>query len=131
MPGKRQVKAILQQRFAGQEPDWSIPLNYNSLEVLKAQTQEKLKYQAEVQLKERLEEKKEDVKKAQHKAFHQQNTPMPIEEKPQDPKPQADEPNYAAEEISPAQEKEFEAELEAFMDVVENEPDLTPRPEKW
>ena len=131
LDAKRQVKAILQQRFAGQEPDWSIPLNYNSLEVLKAQTQEKLKYQAEVQLKERLEEKKEDVKKAQHKAFHQQNTPMPIEEKPQDPKPQADEPNYAAEEISPAQEKEFEAELEAFMDVVENEPDLTPRPEKW
>ncbi|MCB9982215.1 MAG: class I SAM-dependent methyltransferase [Rhodospirillales bacterium] len=130
LDAKRQVKAILQQRFAGQEPDWSIPLNYDSLEVLKMQAQKKMKYQAEVHLKERLEEKKEETKIENRKAFHQQYAPKTPEENKKDdvqPAPEGT-PDYRQEEITPEQEKEFQAELDAFMDVVENEPDIAPRP---
>ncbi len=126
LDAKKQVKAILKQRFEGKQPDWSIPLNYNSLDVLKKQAQDKLKQSAELRQQERLVEKKHTVAKEQKKAFHQRN--LPIEEKK---KAAPDGPDYAAEEISPEQEKEFEAELEAFIDTVENDVDITPRPEKW
>lgn len=133
LDAKRQVKAILQQRFAGQEPDWSIPLNYDSLEVLKIQAQEKLKHQAEQHLKERLEEKKQEARAENRKAFHQQYPPKAPEKKePAAPEPALkNAPRYGDDDVTPEQEKEFQAELEAFMDVVENEPDIAPRPEKW
>ena len=35
LDAKKQVKAILKQRFEGKQPDWSIPLNYHFLEVFK------------------------------------------------------------------------------------------------
>ena len=129
LDAKRQVKAILKQRFEGNQPDWSIPLSYESLDVLKKQSQEKLAVMAEQQKQMRLEEKKNEAKKAQNKAFHQKRTEEEaVKKQDTDSKP---DPDYAAEDITPAQEKEFEAELEAFIDVIENDADIVPRPEKW
>jgi len=133
LDAKKQVKAILKQRFEGQQPDWSIPLNYQSLDVLKKQAQEKLGVIAQEHQKERLAEKKQDVVKAQKKAFHQkspQKSPGSLS-KPEPVKTEQQTPDYTGEDITPAQEQEFEAELEAFIDVVEKDVDLGPRPDKW
>ena len=127
LDAKRQVKAILKQRFEGYQPDWSIPLSYESLDVLKKQSESKRKEQAKQLQKQLLKEKKQEVVKAQRKAFHQQN--QPVTDTPEITK--KDTPDYTAEDITPEQEKEFEAELEAFMDVVEQDIDNEPRPEKW
>ncbi len=130
LDAKKQVKAILKQRFEGKQPDWSIPLNYHSLDILKKQAQEKLQQQTEVRQKEALQEKKQEAMKAQKKAFHQRNIPE-AEKKEAEDKKNANNIDYSSEDVSPQQEKEFEAELEAFIDTVEKDVDIVPRPEKW
>jgi SAM-dependent methyltransferase len=132
LDAKMQVKAILKQRFEGTQPDWSIPLNYHSLETLKKQAEEKRQHDAALHQKKRLEEKKSEAVKAQRKAFHQQKLEEEKAQQEAAPAPEARKgPDYAAEEISLEQEQEFEAELEAFINAVESDIDIVPRPEKW
>ncbi|MEM7650657.1 MAG: methyltransferase domain-containing protein [Pseudomonadota bacterium] len=136
LDAKKQVKAIMNQRIEqAAATDWSIPLSYESIDVLKQQAQAKSKAQAESLEKARLLEKKSEAKRAQNVAFHQlpdANKPEPAgADAPDVSAPEAG-VDYGRDEITPEQEQEFEAELEAFLDVVENEfnPD-GPQPEKW
>lgn len=133
LDAKRQVKQILKQRFEGNQPDWSIPLSYESLDVLKKKSQEKLAVAAAQQKQIHLEEKRIEAQKAQQKAFHQQKIEerAELQKQVEESRPAKAAPDYGAEDISPEQEKEFEAELEAFIETVENDIDIVPRPEKW
>ncbi len=129
LDAKRQVKEILKQRFEGSQPDWSIPLNYESLEVLKKQSMEKKRIQMEQLQQTSLEGKKQHAVKAQRKAFHEKHPEGAP--KPSEAKAVEDIIDYSEEDVTPEQEEAFEAELESFMDTVEKELDEAPRPEKW
>lgn len=128
LDAQKRVNTILKQRFEGLQPDWSIPLNYESLDVLKQESANKLKEKMEADKQGRLMEVKKDTLSAQKKAAFQP-APQPQQAAPTSKERPA--PDYAAEEMDSEEVKEFEDELEAFMDTVENDIEPTPRPEKW
>ena len=140
LDAKRQVKEILKQRFEGYQPDWSIPLNYESIEVLKKQSMEKKRIQMDMlnhTHEEDIEVKvQRKLSEQERKAFHQQVKDGDIKPEEKVSKPKVEEPtyeeiDYSEEDVTPEQEEAFEAELEAFMDTVEKEMEDIPRPEKW
>ena len=134
LDAKQRVKQILKQRFEGNQPDWSIPLYYDSVEALKLQAQEKMAINAEALRLERLEESKQGVEKAQRKAFHQEHSqPNALKPKTKSKRDKEVEMivDYSVDDITPEQEQEFEAELEEFIKDVEQELSFEPRPEKW
>ena len=129
LDAKIRAKSIAKERFEAMQPEWSIPMSYNSLDTLREHAENKAKQTAEDNMQARLKENKSVAKRAQNKAFHQQTLDAQDQEGiNQD----TSAPNYASEEVTPEQVEEFEAELEAFMDAIENESgENKPQPEKW
>ncbi len=128
LDAKRQVKAIVAQRFEHKRPDWAIPLSYESIEALRVHKEVELTPDQQIEIANQKAKAKIDLKEQTKKmrSFHELERPFVPEEAPA-PKPVI---NYAEDEVTPEQEAEFEAELEEFMNALEGLPD-EPRLEKW
>jgi SAM-dependent methyltransferase len=126
LDAKLQVKEIVRQRFEGLNPDWSIPISFESLESLRTKKRvEDVPETPKLEIKKPLAAPTKGPSKI--KAFHMQgHEPSPEPQQTPAPavKPETVLPDYSKEEVT-----EYEAEIEAFMDVIENE--AAPRPEKW
>lgn len=138
LDAKMQVKDILKQRFEGLQPDWSIPLHYDSIEKLKVQRPAPARPAAPPPDP----KKAMAVKNAKDKAvkpFHVvvQDVREALQQAPANEAERAAlaeptigpvVPDYSQENLS--EEETFEQELEAFLDVVEQEVPAF-RPDKW
>jgi SAM-dependent methyltransferase len=118
MDAALKVKSILKQRFEGLQPDWSIPLSYESLESLKS------KNVIEPDRPAPLTAEKPAIKTITpfHMLDHVENPPVAEA-------PTATPPDYSGEEVT--EFETFEAELEAFLDIVQKETNSAPLPQKW
>lgn len=149
MDAKMNVQAIVKQRFEGLQPDWFIPLNYESIEAIK----EKKPEPPPPPKKPASGEKAAVFLSAQGKSagkkavmpFHGLPPPGPTpsaaahmeipkehEKTGASPQPPATPiPDYSGENIDDT--AEYEAELQSFLDLVEREREAQsmPQPEKW
>lgn len=130
------VSNLLKQRFEGMQADWSIPLHYESMGMMRDHIDQKIREKQNLQQAEIKEAM--DKKVAQKLADEEKN----IDQKPEQQREQdnevADGPDeqMAAEQYNPDKNKialthDFDAELEAFMDKVESTLEDKPVPEKW
>lgn len=148
LDAKLRAKAIVKQRFDVAQPDWGIPISYESVEVAKRKRPELVEPEPEVpEVVQKPEEPKKKVKAPE--PFHAKDEAVlkkvpklsgkkPDVEAPQ-PEPNAPQPSADAKPKEPELHKEnapdlnasFEAEFEEFMEVLEKEIENAPRPEKW
>ena len=148
LDAKLRAKAIVKQRFDVAQPDWGIPVSYESVEVAKRKRPELVEPEPEVpEVVQKPEEPKKKVEAPE--PFHAKDEAVlkkvpklsgkkPDVEAPQ-PEPNAPQPSAEAKLEEPELHKEnapdlnasFEAEFEEFMEVLEKEIENAPRPEKW
>lgn len=149
LDAKMRVKEIVQERFAGLQPDWSIPIHFDTIESLKTKVSQEQVQKTDQELKaiktEKLAaEKKAAAEKTQKSvtAFHMLEQPPSVQApavesahpenlqqniaQPETQKAEVKTPDYSGEDVS-----DYEAELEAFMDTIENEALPSAKPEKW
>lgn len=116
MDANLKVKSILKQRFEGLQPDWSIPLHYESLETLKAKPIEIPAPAENITTPDKPEKTFSPFTLLEPKTL----VPTPSQATAA--------PDYSGEEL--AHTEHFEAELEAFLDAVQKE-NISPAPQKW
>lgn len=80
LEAKMQVKAIIKQRFEGLQPDWSIPLNYETMDMMRQHIEERLqeKHELERQAQHKHEIEEEELKKKRKDAPPQNFIAPPI-----------------------------------------------------
>ncbi len=129
LDAKLQVKEIVKQRFEGLQPDWSLPLTYSSLESLKSKPPvdpvPAIALPSPDKTPEETKNKYQPTGPKKHIPFHgttPDSAPKNI--------PQRVIPDYSAEDLGD-DVQDYEAELEAFLDSVENHVLPKPEPERW
>lgn len=141
-----QVKAIIKERFSKMQPDWSIPISYETVNIAKRPrtamaTPTARPTQAPAPI--HIPEEKEPAAPLQdtltrHDALDEKikHIKDDIDHKDKKPEPESKEtPEKKApipkSKISKQLSGEFAAELEEFIEALEKNPNLEPRPEKW
>jgi len=157
---KLRAKAIVQKRFEGAQPDWGIPISYESVEVAKRKRPEiAIEIAPEIRAPEPIapainapRPETPAAAKPAVEPFHAQapetlkdapelkdeisvvavDTPQHVQaeltpEAPKAPAPTSDKKK----EHAPDLHASFEQEFEEFMQVLEQEIENAPRPEKW
>jgi len=142
---KLKAKAIVKARFEGAQPDWGIPISYESVAVAKrkrppvtiendakAELEEAQKATKKLKPVEPFHAQKDDALKAAPKLSGKAAKTAAAPALETDAPKAADAPaEDVKKESAPDLNASFEQEFEEFMQVLEQEIENAPRPEKW
>ena len=111
----KRVQSIVRERFSQIQPDWSLPLSYET-PIRKKRREEEIESDPDIEIQEKINEK------IKEEEIRDKELPLPVvpEASPIENRP-----------VNLALSKEFEEELEEFIDTLEEEATTKPRPEKW
>ena len=147
---KLQAKAIVKQRFEGAQPDWGIPISYEPVEAARrarkaviAPDREDLQHLAEEKADRHKPLKAQPDEQDKEQDF-QPTAPAPQQETDETPALEETAPQAPAAPVkkdeaqkdvvledAPDLHESFEQEFDEFMQVLEQELENVPRPEKW
>ena len=132
---RRESKMIQKAQMMDFDPKWSIPVAYEriealNIEALKSETGETNELELEQKLKENLGPTPGLTNTSGVQPFHERMRSAEADAEPQSANETA-RVNYEDENISPEEDAELEAELKAFIEVLEKDSSGEPRPEKW
>ncbi len=124
---KLRAKAIVKQRFDNIQPSWGIPISYESVEVAKRNRSKLPEHDRKIPQKDAEKKQQKEVKAPE--PFHAQEKAQ----KPEDKGTSAEAESKADlhKDNAPDIHASFEKEFDDFMQVLEQEIENNPKPEKW